>query len=81
MPVRSTLYSHQLYQEADNSSDIYKGHSHKKPKDSLEGSLDRVLLAAILPKDTSTQAISHTPDVNIKLLESQNGQNNCIVYM
>ena len=35
-------------------------HSHKKPKDSQEGSLDRVLFAAELEatEDTSTQATS-----------------------
>ena len=34
-------------------------HSHKKRKDSLEGSLDRVLTAAeIAPEDNSTQTTS-----------------------
>ena len=35
-----------------------KEHSHKKRKDSLEGSLDRVLFAAGVPEDPSTHAAS-----------------------
>ena len=43
-------------------------HSHKKRKDSLEGSLDRVLLAAELefPKILVLRLPQHTSDVNIK---------------
>ena len=60
------------------------GHSHKKRKDSLEGSLDRVLLAGELevPKILVPRLAQHTWNVNIEnVSESQNGQNNCIVYM
>ena len=41
-------------------------HSHKKRKDSLEGSLDRVLLAAELelPKILVPKLSQHTSDVN-----------------
>ena len=43
-------------------------HSHKKRKDSLEGSLDRVLFAAELkfPKILVLKLPQHTSDVNIK---------------
>ena len=43
-------------------------HSHKKQKDSLEGSLDRVLLAAELefPKILVPRLPQHTSDVNIE---------------
>ena len=43
-------------------------HSHKKWKDSLEGSLDRVLLAAELefPKILVPRLPQHTSDVNIE---------------
>ena len=59
-------------------------HSHKKRKDSLEGSLDRVLFAGELefPKILIPRLPQHTLNVNIENVpESQNGQNNCIVYM
>ena len=43
-------------------------HSHKKRKDSLEGSLDRVLLAAELEflKILVPRLLQHTSDVNIE---------------
>ena len=43
-------------------------HSHKKRKDSLEGSLDRVLLAAELevPKILVPSLPQHTTNVNIE---------------
>ena len=43
-------------------------HSYKKRKDSLEGSLDRVLLAAELefPKILVPRLSQHTSDVNIE---------------
>ena len=43
-------------------------HSHKKRKDSLEGSLDRVLLAAELefPKILAPRLSQNTSDVNIE---------------
>ena len=43
-------------------------HSHKKLKDSLEGSLDRVLFAAELefPKILVPRLPQHTSDVNIE---------------
>ena len=43
-------------------------HSHKKQKDSLEGSLDRVLLAAKLefPKILVPRLSQHTSDVNVE---------------
>ena len=43
-------------------------HSHKKRKDSLEGRLDRVLLAAILefPEILVARLPQHTSDVNIE---------------
>ena len=43
-------------------------HSHKKRKDSLEGSLDRVLLAAELefPKILVPRLPQHTSNVNIE---------------
>ena len=42
--------------------------SHKKRKDSLEGSLDRVLLAAELefPKILATRLPQRTSDINIQ---------------
>ena len=45
-----------------------KEHSHKKRKDSLEGSLDRVLFAAELefPKILAPTLPQHTSNVNIK---------------
>ena len=45
-----------------------KKHSHEKRKDSLEGSLDRVLLAAELefPKILVPRLPQHTSDVNIE---------------
>ena len=47
---------------------IWFQHSHKKRKDSLEGSMDRVLLAAELefPKILVPRLPQHTSDVNIK---------------
>ena len=44
------------------------GHSHKKRKDSLEGSLDRVLPAAELEflKILVPRLSQHTSDVNIE---------------
>ena len=43
-------------------------HSHKKPKDSLEGSLERVLLAAEFefPKIVVPRLPHHTSNVNIE---------------
>ena len=63
-----------------------KVNSHKKWKDSLEGSLDRVLFAAELEflKILVTRLLQHTSNVNIEcqnVPESENGQNNCILYM
>ena len=45
-----------------------KKHSHEKRKDSLEGSLYRVLLAAELefPKILLSRLSQHTSDVNIE---------------
>ena len=60
------------------------GHSHKKRKDSLEGSPDRVLFAGELefPKILVPRLPQHTWNINIENVpESQSGQNNCIVYM
>ena len=53
---------------------IKSNHSHKKRTDSLEGSLGRVLLVAKLefPKIL-------IPRLNVP--ESQNGQNNSVLYM
>ena len=47
---------------------IIGNHSHKKRKDSLEGSLDRVLFAAELefPKILVPRLPQHTSDVNIE---------------
>ena len=58
-------------------------HSHKKQKDSLEGSLDRVLFAAELefPKILVPRLPKHTSSVTLHVPERQNGQNNCIPYM
>ena len=49
-----------------HNSELY--HSHKKRKDSLEGSLDRVLLAAKveLPKILVPRLPQHTSDINIE---------------
>ena len=46
----------------------FPNHSHKKWKDSLEGSLDRLLLAAEreLPKILVPRLSQHTSDVNIE---------------
>ena len=59
--------------------------SHKKQKDSLEGSLDRVLFAAELefPKILVPRLPQHKSNVNIKYAaeSAQNGQNNSIIYM
>ena len=46
-------------------------HCHKKRKDSLEGSLDRVLLAVELefPKILVPRLPQHTSDVNIECAE------------
>ena len=51
-----------------NASSDYYPHSHKKRKDSLEGSLDRVVLAAelALSKILVPGLPQHTSDVNIK---------------
>ena len=48
--------------------EIMPQHIHKKRKDSLEGSLDRVLLAAELefPKILVPRLPQHTSDVNIE---------------
>ena len=48
--------------------EIMPQHIHKKRKDSLEGSLDRVLLAAELefPKILVPRLSQHTSDVNIE---------------
>ena len=45
-----------------------RDHSHKKRKDSLEGSLDRVLFAAELefPKILVARPLQHTSNVNIE---------------
>ena len=53
---------------------IKSNHSHKKRTDSLEGSLGRVLLAAKLefPKILI---------LRLNVPESQNGQNNSVLYM
>ena len=61
-------------------------YSHKKRRDSLEGSLDRVLLAAEpeFPKILVPRLSQHTSNVNIEcagMSESQNGQNNSILYV
>ena len=61
-------------------------HSHKKRKDSLEGSLDRVLFAAELesPKILVPRLPQHTSNVNTDCLnvpESHNNKKNCILYM
>ena len=47
---------------------VYLHHSHEKRKDSLEGSLDRVLFAAELefPKILVPRLPLHTSDVNIE---------------
>ena len=41
-------------------------HSHKKLKDCLKGSLDRVLFAAKFPKILVPRLLQHTPNVNIE---------------
>ena len=58
-------------------------HSHKKQKDSLEGSLDRVLLAAKLefPKILAPRLPQHISEYTVNVRESQNGQNNSVLYM
>ena len=64
-------------------SAIHSYHSHKKRKDSLEGSLDLVLVAAELefPKILVPRLPQHTSDVKIEYtVESHYGQNNCIIY-
>ena len=58
-------------------------HSHKKQKDSLEGSLDRVLLVAKLefPKILVPRLPQHISEYTMNVRESQNGQNNSVLYM
>ena len=55
-----------LDDNVDEESEYF--HSHKKRKDSLEGSLNRVLLAAELefPKILVPRLPQHTSDVNIE---------------
>ena len=50
------------------SKNTQKYHSHKKRKDSLEGSVDRALSAAELefPKTLVPRLPQHTSDVNIE---------------
>ena len=57
-----------------------KHHNHKKRKDSLEGSLDRILFATELEfsKILVPKLPQHTSNANIKCAESQNGQNNLL---
>ena len=52
--------------------------SHKKRKDSLEGRLDRVLYAAEL--EFRKILVPRLPQHTLNVPESQNGQNNCILY-
>ena len=58
-------------------------YSHKKRKDSLEDSLDQVLLMAELefPKTLVPRLPQHTSNINIKCAESQNVQSNSVIYM
>ena len=58
-------------------------HSHKKRKDGLEGSLDRVWSTAELefPKILVRRLPQHTWDVNIKYAGSLEWSNNGIIYM
>ena len=59
-------------------------HSHKKRKDGLEGSLDRVLLAAELkfPKTLVPRLPQHTSNVNIECAgRSEWSKNSSVLYM
>ena len=60
-----------------------KNHSHKKRKDSLEGNLDRVLLAAELefPKILVPRLPQHTSDVNIECAGNLEWSKNSVLYM
>ena len=60
-----------------------KNHSHKKRKDSLEGNLDRVLLAAELefPKILVPRLPQHTSDVNIECAGNSEWSKNSVLYM
>ena len=64
--VTRNFYSLLLFSTKLISSHTY--HSHKKRKDSLEGSLDQVLLAAELefPKKLVPKLPQHKSDVNIE---------------
>ena len=69
--ICSKVAAHTLCEDFHSLSGVMKNvfnHSHKKRKDSLEGSLDRVLLAAELefPKILVPRLPQHTSDVNIE---------------
>ena len=63
--------------------EIMPQHIHKKRKDSLEGSLDRVLLTAEreFPMILVPRLPQHTSNVNTECIEGRKGQNNSIFYM
>ena len=69
--ICSKVAAHTLCEDFHSLSGVMKNvfnHSHKKRKDSLEGSLDRVLLAAELefPKILVPRLPQHTSNVNIE---------------
>ena len=69
--ICSKVAAHTLCEDFHSLSGVMKNvfnHSHKKRKDSLEGSLDRVLFAAELefPKILVPRLPQHTSDVNIE---------------
>ena len=64
----SNISSHKGTKAVSKTLSYQSDHSHKKRKDSLEGSLDRVLLAAELEflKILVPRLLQHTSDVNIE---------------
>ena len=64
----SNISSHEGTKAVSKTLSYQSDHSHKKRKDILEGSLDRVLLAAELEflKILVPRLLQHTSDVNIE---------------
>ena len=77
------VYKRWLYFSFYKCSNNCFEYSHKKRKDSLKGSLDWVLFAAEheFPKILVPRFPKHTRNENTECTESQNAQNNWVLYI
>ena len=83
MRLKNTLNFHNSFNFVTNTQTQVRQLNMSIRKDSLEGSLDRVIFAAELefPKILVPRLPQHISDVNTECAGSQNGQNNCILYI